>query len=126
MPILFKRCFFDAIRSGAKTQTIRWWARPMVRAGALVAVPFLAGGRLLIDAVEPLEALADLTEADASADGFDSRRAMLATLVTIYPDLVRTRRRRGQRGQPRGHRAAKESAERTLFRVRFRFVARDD
>jgi cytidine deaminase len=113
MPILFKRCFFDAIRSGAKTATIRWWARPMVRAGALVAVPFLAGGRLLIDAVEPLASLAELTEADAVADGFASRPALLATLRAIYPEL----RSRARIRKPAG---------RSLFRVRFRFVARGE
>jgi len=111
MPILFKRCFFDAIRSGAKTATIRWWARPMVRAGTRVTVPFLAGGRLLIDAVEPLDSLGELTESDAAADGFPSRRAMLATLLAIYPELGVRRRSR-------------KPAARTLFRVRFRFIAR--
>jgi hypothetical protein len=104
MPILFKKRFFAAIVDGTKTTTIRLWRRPMVRPGQLAAVPFLARGRLRIDAVEPLGGLDELADADAAADGFDSLAAMLAELAAIYPQLLAG------------------VGDRKLYRVRFHFV----
>ena len=108
MPLLFKHRFFPAIRSGAKTQTVRFWRRPMVRPGQLAAVPFLHG-RLVIESIEPLAGLADLTDADASAEGLASLTELLADLLAMYPALRSTDASAGAR---------------RLFRVRFRFVPR--
>ena len=120
MSLLFKHRFFGPIRAGAKTQTLRWWRRPMVRAGRLVAVPHLGGGRLRIKSVRPLGGLAELTESDAAADGFASLADLLAELRAMYPALSDRPGRLGRRGAAGGD--GPDSARR-LYRVRFRFVA---
>lgn len=106
--ILFKREFFEPIRRGRKTVTIRYW-RPahagQFRPGRLINVPHLAGGLLEIQAVEPV-AIEQLTEADASADGFESRDAMVARLREIYPAI-----------------GLDADSRRRLFRIRFAFIA---
>ena len=106
MSLLFKREFFDAIRSGAKTTTVRYW-RPShagrFQVGQLLRPPFL-DGRLRVEAVEPIR-LTDLTDGDASADGFADLDVMLARLRELYPELLSP-------APPPGRR---------LFRIRFTY-----
>jgi len=80
--LLMKKTYFDAIRTGRKTTTLRYWPRPMVRAGAEHRVPGL--GRVRILAVEPV-ARAKLRLVDARADGFPSLAALRAALARLYP-----------------------------------------
>jgi len=81
MRLLFRKEFFDGIRAGRKTQTVRLWARQWVRAGAICEIPNLGFARIL--QVTPID-LEDLTETDARADGFDSLRGLLAKITEIY------------------------------------------
>ena len=94
-----KKMFFDAIRSGQKTTTLRYWHYPRVKPGSVHAVPGL--GRLAINDVQAVK-LADLTNDDARDDGFESLRALRKTLSVLYPI---------------SHRQG-----RTLYRVTFRYV----
>lgn len=80
--LLMKRQFFDAIRSGRKTTTLRYWSRRMVRPGSTHAIGGL--GAVRIDDVRPIEPAA-LTDAYALADGFDGLDALLAELDRLYP-----------------------------------------
>jgi hypothetical protein len=84
MPLLlFKREFYDAIRRGDKTTTLRRWKSPIVAAGNRVNSPRVGWLRILAcDRVK----LADLKSADAKADGFESLAALHETLDRIYPD----------------------------------------
>lgn len=97
--LLMRKEYFAAIRAGSKTTTLRFWRRPMVQAGQVHTVRGL--GRLRIEAVRRVD-LAELTEADARADGFDSIRALGRAL--------------GQHYSPRQRR------ERVLYQVRFTYV----
>jgi hypothetical protein len=81
--LYFKKYLQDAIRAGTKTTTIRRWKSPFVHAGRDAYVPGF--GWLVIEAVEPIE-LAQLSDADAVADGFASLSALLAALKELYPD----------------------------------------
>jgi hypothetical protein len=74
-----------AIREGRKSTTLRRWDRPRVRAGERAYSPGL--GWLAVDAVEPAD-LAALTDADAAADGFPTRAALLDALAALYPDAA--------------------------------------
>jgi hypothetical protein len=80
--LLFKKCFFDAIRKGTKRTTIRRWTSPRVRAGQRAWTPGL--GWLTIDTVDAID-LKQLGLADARADGFKSVAEMLRMLKAIYP-----------------------------------------
>ncbi len=82
--LLFKARFLDLIRAGRKTQTIRLWRHPRVKPGQLAYVPGL-DRRLRILTVRRLPSLATLTRADARADGFPSRRALLSEIRRLYP-----------------------------------------
>jgi hypothetical protein len=81
--LLFKKCFFEAIRGGTKRTTLRRWSAARVRAGQRAFSPGL--GWLQIEAVDAVE-LEQLTGADARADGFDRVSDMLKALREIYPD----------------------------------------
>ena len=81
--LLFKKCFWDAIRAGTKRTTLRRWDRPRAKAGDRAFAPGV--GWLRVTAVDVIE-LDDLGEADAIADGFESRVAMREALDAIYPD----------------------------------------
>lgn len=81
-----KRKFFDAIRSGDKRTTLRFWKRPMVRAGAVCPVRGL--GRLRIERVE-IATLSKLTAGDAKADGFASLAALRREIRQLYPRPAR-------------------------------------
>ena len=97
--LLMKKEFFEAIRLGRKTTTLRYWRRRMVAPGSVHNVRGL--GRLRIESVQPVEP-DSLTDADAQADGLDDVAALTAALATLYTP------------QQRG--------ERTLYLVRFQFV----
>jgi hypothetical protein len=81
--LFFKKPLQEAIREGRKRTTIRRWARPLVRAGAEAYAPGV--GWLAIESVESVE-LEALSDADAAADGFDSRARLMAALHSFYPD----------------------------------------
>jgi hypothetical protein len=97
--LLLKKCYFQAVRSGRKTTTLRFWPRALARAGSTHLVPGL--GRVRILSAAPVD-LADLRLLDARADGFSSLRALRAALERLYPP----RRRGGRR----------------LYLVRFQFL----
>jgi hypothetical protein len=88
--LLMKKQFFDAIRTGQKTTTLRYWRRRMVAPGSVHRVRGL--GRVQIDSVAEVAA-ADLTDANAQADGFDTLAQLTETLDTLYPPADRQDRR---------------------------------
>jgi hypothetical protein len=79
--LLFKKKFLDAIRVGEKTQTIRLWTHRRMRAGQRSYIPGV--GHIRLTAVDEVE-LAQLTDADAKPDGFDSADALRAELAALY------------------------------------------
>jgi hypothetical protein len=97
--LLMKKRFFDAIRSGVKTTTLRFWRHPRVRPGSEHLVPGL--GRIRIASVSAIRP-EDLRSRDARADGFGDLAGLRAALDLLYP-----------RGQRQGRR---------LYRVRFEFL----
>jgi hypothetical protein len=81
--LLFKKEFFDAIRSGRKTTTLRRWKSCWLEQGSRVHCPGVGWLRILsCDSAE----LAKLTRADARADGFTSLAQLRRTLKRLYPD----------------------------------------
>ena len=81
--LLMKKAFFDAIRSGRKATTVRFWKHQMVRAGEVHTMPGL--GKVRIDDVRKI-ALSELTDDDAVADGFESAAELIAALpATTLP-----------------------------------------
>ena len=87
--LLMKRQFFDAIRTGRKTTTLRYWSRRMVRPGSRHAIRGL--GAVRIDDVQPIDAAA-LTDVHALADGFDGADSLRAELDRLYPPGARRAR----------------------------------
>jgi hypothetical protein len=83
--LLFKKKFLPAIRCGEKTQTIRLWKWRMMRSGQRSYVPGV--GYIAIDGVEPVK-LEDLTDADATPDGFPTADALRHELQSIYGDKL--------------------------------------
>lgn len=83
--LLFKREFLPAIRSGAKTQTIRLWTHRLMRTGQASHIPGV--GRVRITLVEPV-VLDDLTDADAVPDGFATADELRAELRSIYGEQL--------------------------------------
>ncbi|MCY2927362.1 MAG: ASCH domain-containing protein, partial [Planctomycetota bacterium] len=71
--LFLRKQYFEAIRAGTKTTTIRFWRYAMVRPGSVETVPGL--GRLRIEGIEEL-AFEALTAADAQADGFADLAAL--------------------------------------------------
>lgn len=88
--LLMKKQFFDAIRSGRKTTTLRYWRRRMVAPGSVHRIRGL--GRVHIDAVAVVDP-ADLTDADAHCDGFDGLDQLADALGALYPHTDRQDRR---------------------------------
>lgn len=88
--LLMRREYFDAIRRGEKTTTLRYWKRRMVRAGSVHRVPGL--GRLRIESVEPI-AEGDLTDAHARDDGLGGAAALRRALDETYDPARREGRR---------------------------------
>lgn len=84
--LLFKKKFLHAIRTGAKTQTIRLWKHRQMRAGQRSFVPGV--GAIRVESVDAVEVDA-LTDADALPDGFESAEALRNELQTIYGDKLR-------------------------------------
>jgi hypothetical protein len=80
--LLFKKRFLPAIRSGEKTQTIRLWKHPRMRAGQRSYIPGIGYIRVL--EVERI-GLEKLTDADARPDGFESAQSLRAELAEFYP-----------------------------------------
>jgi hypothetical protein len=83
--LLFKKKFLPAIRSGEKTQTIRLWKWRMMRPGQRSYIP--GAGYVAIERVEPVS-LAELTDADAIPDGFETADALRQELSSIYGDKL--------------------------------------
>ncbi|MGA3066556.1 MAG: ASCH domain-containing protein [Tepidisphaeraceae bacterium] len=81
--LLFKRQFFDAIRSGVKTTTLRRWKSCALYPGCRATTPGL--GVLKIVDCRRVE-LEGLREADARADGFGSLAELREVLRRLYPD----------------------------------------
>jgi hypothetical protein len=100
---LFKKKFMPAIRGGQKTQTIRLWKVCRMRAGQRSYIP--GAGYIRVVSVEPVE-LAELTDADARPDGFESVAELRRELETLYADQLAD-----------GHRA---------YRVRFQLFSSDE
>lgn len=88
--LLIKKIFFDAIRRGTKTTTLRYWRWAHVKAGSYQKVRGL--GVLKIDKIRPIDP-AELADADAQADGFADLPALLAALDELYPLSQRDRRK---------------------------------
>jgi hypothetical protein len=83
--LLFKKKFLDAIRCGAKTQTIRLWKHRIMRGGQRSYIPGV--GRIKVLSVEQV-AVDELTDADAIPDGFPDAASLQAELKTIYGDKL--------------------------------------
>ena len=74
--MLLKKSVLDAIVGGEVTLQFRRWKRPTVQTGGTLKT---AVGIIAIDRVEPVTR-ASLTERDARAAGFASRKDLLSTL----------------------------------------------
>lgn len=81
--LFFKKQLQTAIREGRKSTTLRRWDKPRVCVGRRAYA--VGVGWLNVFSVEPV-APDQMTDADARADGFDSRDALLAALAALYPD----------------------------------------
>lgn len=81
--LFFKKVFWDAIRAGRKTTTLRRWAKCRIHPGGRVYT--LGLGWLTIGNVEIIE-FESLGEDDAKADGFDSLAELKKAIDKIYPD----------------------------------------
>ena len=101
--LLMKRAYFEAIRAGRKTTTLRYWRWAHLRAGSVHSVPGL--GAVRIDDVCRVN-LASLRSADAKADGFASLAELKVALKQHYPP--------------------KERSGRQLYRIRFTFLPDSD
>ena len=85
--LLMKKAFFEAIRTGRKTTTLRYWKHRRVRPGSVHTVPGL--GAVRIEDVQIFD-LKSLTSADAATEGLASVRELRRVLRQIYP--ARSRR----------------------------------
>ena len=83
--ILLKKKFLDLVRSGVKRQTVRVWPRRRLRPGQREFIPGL--GRIRITAFQRVSP-EDLTDEDATLDGFESRESLLAELRALYGDRL--------------------------------------
>ena len=80
--LLMKKIYFDAIRRGEKTTTLRYWRYPQVRPGAVYVIRGL--GRVGIDDLAVVR-MEDFTDAHARADGFEDLPALREALDALYP-----------------------------------------
>lgn len=87
--LLMKKAYFEAIRAGRKTTTLRYWKHRRVRPGSEHTVPGL--GRVRIESVREVS-LEQLTEADARSDGFESLADLRKALAECYDQTERSRR----------------------------------
>ncbi len=83
--LLFKKKFLPAIRAGQKTQTIRLWKHRRMRAGQRSYIP--GAGPIRVIAVDEVE-LAQLTDADARPDGFETAGELRAEIARLYPQQL--------------------------------------
>jgi hypothetical protein len=81
MFLLFRKEFHDAIRSGRKRQTIRFWKQRPVKPGGRMHSPKL--GKFRITEITEIDA-SDLTDEDARLDGLPSIEALRAKLIELY------------------------------------------
>lgn len=88
--LFFKAKFLPAIRSGAKTQTIRLWTHRKLRVGQRSYIPGFGSVRITL--VEEVE-LDRLTDADARPDGFDTADALREELRRLYDAATLAERR---------------------------------
>ena len=88
--LLMRKEFFEDIRAGTKTTTLRYWRWCHVRAGGVQTVPGL--GKVRIEAARPIEPR-ELTDEDARTDGFDNVAALRRALDRLYPPTQRAGRR---------------------------------
>jgi hypothetical protein len=79
--LLFKKKFLPAIRSAAKTQTIRLWPFCRMKPGQRSYIP--GAGYIRILAVDKVE-LGELRDADARPDGFATAEALRTELQSLY------------------------------------------
>jgi hypothetical protein len=79
--LFFKRQFLPAIRRGEKTQTIRLWKHPRMKAGQRSYIPGI--GHIRITAVDAIR-LEDLTDADALPDGFATADELRTEIAHLY------------------------------------------
>lgn len=84
--LLMKKRYFDAIRAGRKTTTLRFWSRRQVRPDSAHTIPGL--GRVHISRVDVVRPN-DLTDADAADDGFESVESLQGALAEVYPPALR-------------------------------------
>lgn len=83
--LLFKKKFLVAIRAGQKTQTIRLWKHCRMRTGQRSYIPGV--GYIRLTAVDHVD-LAQLTDADARPDGFETADALRAELDQLYSQQI--------------------------------------
>lgn len=83
--LLFKKKFLPAIRCGQKTQTIRLWKYCRMRCGQRSYIP--GAGHIRVLAVDPIE-LAELTDADARPDGFETVDELRTEITQLYPEQL--------------------------------------
>jgi hypothetical protein len=88
--LLMRKCYFDAIRTGRKTTTLRYWLAARVKAGSVHRVPGL--GRLHVRGVEAVDPTSLRLE-DAQADGFPDLPSLREALERLYPPSARKGRR---------------------------------
>ena len=88
--LFMKKTYFDAIRRGEKTATLRYWRWPRVRRDTVHSIRGL--GRVRIDDITAI-GQGELTDAHARADGFEDLAALREALDTIYPPAGRQGRR---------------------------------
>jgi len=88
--LLMRKEFFEAIRAGAKTTTLRFWRSARVRPDSVHTMPGL--GRVLVTSVRQVRP-GELTDDDARRDGFAGAAELRTALRRLYPPG----RRRGRR-----------------------------
>lgn len=81
-----KKIYFDAIRSGEKCTTLRYWRSRRVRERSVHLVPGL--GHVRIERVRKVS-LGNLTDDDARADGFGGLDELKQALTSLYPPEAR-------------------------------------
>lgn len=102
--LLFKKKYLPAIRSGAKTQTVRLWKHRRMRTGQRSYIP--GAGYIVVDSVDEV-AIGDLTDEDARLDGFPTLAALRDEIDTLYRNEIaqgyRVYRVRFRRVETAGH-----------------------
>ena len=88
--LLMKKEYFDAVGSGAKRTTLRYWRRSPPKRGSIHLMPGL--GKVRIAEVRAVSC-SQLTDADAKADGFESLAELRAALRKLYPPQARKGRK---------------------------------